>query len=307
MATMPELTIDEEFLGLCPDLSPEELSLLETSIEREGCRNAIVVWDSGGKLLIVDGHNRHRICRELGVAFKITKHPFDSREEAANWIITNQLGQRNLTEEQKIYLRGKRYHAEKKLHGAPRGNNNRAIQSGQNEHFENAGKTAEKLGQQYGVSPITIRRNARVATQIDRMAEAGGEVAKKNILSGAVKIGTSNDELQDLEAMTHDDLMKVSKDVAGCEVKSVSESLAKHGARTQRANSGQKKKSKPQDCTNIIEELNASYAAIQGIIQRIEATGGKFESHRFDLEEQLRRLRMARKLIVQVRSSVKGD
>lgn len=65
-----------------------------------------------------------------------------------------------MTEEQKIYLRGKRYHAEKKLEKNPTGRNQHSEVSGQNEHKP---RTAEKLGQQYGVSPITLTSPARLA------------------------------------------------------------------------------------------------------------------------------------------------
>lgn len=44
---------------------------------------------------------------------------------------------------------GKRYHAEKKL-------GHRPTKGVQDEHLNGEGKTAEKLGEQYGVSAITL-------------------------------------------------------------------------------------------------------------------------------------------------------
>ena len=46
--------------------------------------------------------------------------PFESREEVLAWICKNQLGRRNLTPEQKYYLMGKQYEAEKAAHGGDR-------------------------------------------------------------------------------------------------------------------------------------------------------------------------------------------
>jgi hypothetical protein len=68
---------------------------------------------------------------------------------------------RNLTDEQKAYLRGKRYQAERKLEGAPLGNKYASKQPVQKEQVVSVGGTAERLAEEYGVSPITIRRNAR--------------------------------------------------------------------------------------------------------------------------------------------------
>ena len=42
---------------------------------------------------------------------------FESREEVLAWICKNQLGRRNLTPEQKLFLIGKQYEAEKSSHG----------------------------------------------------------------------------------------------------------------------------------------------------------------------------------------------
>ena len=56
---LPELTIDEEFARLIPPLAEDEYKGLEESIITEGCREAIIVWGN----IIVDGHNRYRICQ----------------------------------------------------------------------------------------------------------------------------------------------------------------------------------------------------------------------------------------------------
>ena len=53
-----ELQIDDEFASLIPPLTADELSRLEQSIIKEGCREAIITWNN----IIVDGHNRYHIC-----------------------------------------------------------------------------------------------------------------------------------------------------------------------------------------------------------------------------------------------------
>jgi len=61
-----------------------------------------------------------------------------------------------LAEEQKAYLRGKRYENEKNKHGGERPSN-------QNEDL----KTSEKLASEYNVSKATIERDADFAKGID--------------------------------------------------------------------------------------------------------------------------------------------
>ena len=53
-----ELKVDAEFKALIPPLRLDERSELEASIEVDGCRDPLTVWDG----TIIDGHNRYEIC-----------------------------------------------------------------------------------------------------------------------------------------------------------------------------------------------------------------------------------------------------
>ena len=96
----PELIIDEEFAGLIPPLTPDEFSGLEQSIITEGCREAIIVWNG----VIVDGHNRYRICRAHMIPYRIERRNFASRDEAMLWMLRNQLSRRNLNDFQRVEM-----------------------------------------------------------------------------------------------------------------------------------------------------------------------------------------------------------
>ena len=183
-----DLRIDDEFADLCRALTPEERNLLEQSVIDHGCLDPIIVWANHDDT-ILDGHNRYEICREHGVAFKTKALKFDSREAAIEWIITNQLGKRNLTDEQKEYLRGKRYNAEKKADGK------RGPQKlDQNE----PASTAQKLAKEFGVSPATVKRDAKFADAVDTIAANVGKEAKAEILSG--KSGLSKKDVVEVAA-----------------------------------------------------------------------------------------------------------
>lgn len=95
------LTVDPEFESFIPPLTQAEADALRASIQAEGrARDPIVVWGD----TIVDGHNRYRICTELGLPFATVPKSFDSREAAKQWILDNQIGRRNLTPDQVIML-----------------------------------------------------------------------------------------------------------------------------------------------------------------------------------------------------------
>ena len=92
--------IDTEFQAICPTLSDVEYGNLEESIKKEGCRDALVVWNS----ILLDGHNRYNICKEHDIEFKTTEVELADRDAAIQWIIQNALARRNLTPVQKIEL-----------------------------------------------------------------------------------------------------------------------------------------------------------------------------------------------------------
>jgi len=107
-----ELIIDPEFKNLIPLMKPEEFQGLIESIAKYGYDDLypIVIWND----IIIDGHNRYLICKELNIDFSVSEKDFDNRVEVINWIINNQLNRRSMTNEQRNYLIGKRYQEEKK-------------------------------------------------------------------------------------------------------------------------------------------------------------------------------------------------
>ena len=103
------LKIDKGFKELIRPLFKNEYLQLEANLIADGCREPIAVWNG----VIVDGHNRYKICSEHGIPFSIEEMTFSCREEAVAWICANQLGRRNLTEESRKFLIGKQYESEK--------------------------------------------------------------------------------------------------------------------------------------------------------------------------------------------------
>lgn len=174
---MSEIKLDEEFAGLMAPLSSDEFKLLEESIKKEGCLEPLVVWREMNILL--DGYNRYRICGNK-VPYKIRELNFEARDEAENWIITNQLSRRNATAELVSYLRGRRYNREKARWGGER------EASSQSDNL----KTHERLAEEYGVGPATIARDGAFAEAVDELREVLEDNSfKKNALVRECKLG----------------------------------------------------------------------------------------------------------------------
>lgn len=87
-----KLKIDKEFEKLIPPLQDTEFSGLTKSILKYGCQEPIEIWNN----TIIDGHNRHKICKANNIPFEVREMDFSDRSEALVYIIEKQFGRRNL-------------------------------------------------------------------------------------------------------------------------------------------------------------------------------------------------------------------
>ena len=94
------MIIDKEFASLIPPLSEDEYARLESSILAEGCRDALILWWE----ILIDWHNRYRICQKHGIDYDTKQLEFKHREEVLIWIMQNQLSRRNLNDFQRVEL-----------------------------------------------------------------------------------------------------------------------------------------------------------------------------------------------------------
>jgi hypothetical protein len=82
-------------------LTADEEASLERSLLAEGCRDALILWGD----ILVDGHNRYRLCRRHGLPFQTLQHPhIRSMEDVHLWMIEQHLGRRSLSDFQRGVL-----------------------------------------------------------------------------------------------------------------------------------------------------------------------------------------------------------
>lgn len=183
------LEIDETFKKLIPPLSSNEQKQLEENIIKDGCREPLCVWGN----TLVDGHNRYEICTRLKIPFHIQQIDFNSRDEVIVWICANQLGRRNISEETRKYLIGKRYKTEKRLGTRnPLGKNQHSDKFGNETKIEDYRRlTAEEIGKEYQISERTVRKYADYTQLIDSLSKKDSELITE-ILAGKLKISENS-------------------------------------------------------------------------------------------------------------------
>lgn len=177
---MRQLTIDPEFRDKIPPLSADEYSRLEANILEDGeVREPIVVWGN----TIIDGHNRYKIVQDHPeISFKVKQMNFSDKWDAIAWMCRNQLGRRNLTDEQRTYLIGKQYEAQKMTSGGDRKSDE--FSSHHSEDLKT--RTKDKVARELGVGSSTVERSEHFAKGLDA-AEAVSPGIKEAVLTGEVK------------------------------------------------------------------------------------------------------------------------
>lgn len=180
------LHIDPEFKAQIPPLTQDERKQLEENILAEGELLApILVWNG----TIVDGHNRYEILQSHPEIPCIVRNlELETRDEVLVWICKHQLGRRNLTPEQKKFLMGKQYDAEKQADGFHGNQHTRPVPSAgaQNEHQQAAEKTCERIARENHISASAVRRAALFAAGVD-LAEELCPGIRQRVLSGDLK------------------------------------------------------------------------------------------------------------------------
>jgi ParB-like chromosome segregation protein Spo0J len=179
------IVILPELQSLIPPLLEEEYLLLESSILAEGCRERIILWKQDEtSYVLIDGHNRYSICQKHNKPFEVKVHDaLTDLDAVKDWMIDNQLGKRNVTEETKSYLRGLQYNREKLKMGGDRKS------GGQFDHL-NGLKTHERLGEQHKVSAKTIQRDEVFALALDALVGEDKEL-KWKILNRHIQVPKS--------------------------------------------------------------------------------------------------------------------
>lgn len=172
------ITISKEIRDYIIPLSDEEFYQLEQNIIKEGCRDPLIIWSKKGQQILVDGHNRYRICQKHNIPFRVKGLDFKDLDEIKIWMVENQIGRRNLTADQISYYRGLKYIAHKKKKG---GYENVKSKGNENQ------STSEALAEEFNISESTVKRDAKFAEGLSIIGRTNPKL-KMKILTGEAKV-----------------------------------------------------------------------------------------------------------------------
>ena len=171
------LTINPEYEKLLPKLSKIEYDALKESIKTEGQHFPIEINE---QQVILDGHNRYRICLDLGLEPKTETRMFATKLLEKKFVIETNLRRRHLNDFQKVELGYPLLEIETELA------KQRQIELGKTHgedpscSFEQKGVARDIVAKTIGVSPTTFFRSAQI---IEKGSEELKQKAREDNIS----------------------------------------------------------------------------------------------------------------------------
>lgn len=182
------VSIDPEFHALIPPLTAAEREQLERNLLQDGCLDPLITWQG----VLLDGHNRHEICKAHSLPFGVKEVTLPDRDAAREWIILHQFGRRHLQPYQRAELA---LVLEPLLAAQAR----ERMESGRNQYspgatlHEGSGRTTEALGKLAGLGARTIDKAREIR---DRAPEP----VKAQLRTGEITINRAYLELRRVTA-----------------------------------------------------------------------------------------------------------
>lgn len=182
------IRIDKEFESLIPPLSAEEFAQLEANCLREGIRDPLIVWAvPNGDQILIDGHNRMKIsANHNGIPFEIKQMQFDTRTEAEEWILRNQLGRRNVNKWVRLGMVKRLEDIEKEK---SRKRMKAGVKADPKEKFPEGEQTRDIMGKLIGVSGKTYEKMKAIDA-------SDNEEVKTAARSGEISVSKAFDQIK---------------------------------------------------------------------------------------------------------------
>lgn len=178
-----KITVSKELSDYIIPLNGEEFKQLEQNIIAHGCRDPLTVWRKNrSQSILIDGHNRFRICNKHKIPFEVKYIDFDNIDEVKVWMVENQIGRRNLTPDQLSYYRGLKYLSLKRDKGG---------YSNVKAKGQRGTTTSGFISDRHNVSESTVKRDAKFAEGLNIIGERNLDL-KMRILSGDAKVKKSD-------------------------------------------------------------------------------------------------------------------
>ena len=167
---MTKFSISAELESFLPSTTEDEKRSLRHSLQAEGCLQPLTVWAE--EQVLVDGHNRYRICVDEGIPFTVTERSFPSLEAVKEWMLLQQLCRRNLSDNHRRWCLGQLYERRKGEKGGNRGNQHTAAKP-QNGALPK-GSVRDQIAAETGSSKNTVERSAVFTRTVEALSRSHG-------------------------------------------------------------------------------------------------------------------------------------
>jgi ParB-like chromosome segregation protein Spo0J len=193
--TIQMLKINPEYSNMVNPLSELEYQSLKYSISKKGLHLPIIVNQDG---VILDGHHRYRICKELGIESVTEVKRFDNLLDEKEFVIEINLKRRHLNNFQIAELEYKMeeiYKERAKMRSFSNLKNvNKEIilSTAPNDAIDvniETGKVSELIAKKTGLSPRTYERAKKII-------EEGSEKVKEKLRANKTTISKEYDKIQ---------------------------------------------------------------------------------------------------------------
>lgn len=172
MSKQIQLKVNPEYEKLIPPLTKQEYEEIKYSIQQDGLWNPITINSSN---VVLDGHNRFKICQELGIEPRTVVKDFINKLLEKKFVIECNLKRRHLNDFQKAELAIPLLEIERELA------KERMSQAGKGVPNETTFRSTDKVSKQIGVSRNTFERAKKVI-------ELAPEELKQRVRSGQTSI-----------------------------------------------------------------------------------------------------------------------
>jgi len=161
---MTKFSISAELESFLPSTTEDEKKALRLSLQAEGCLQPLTVWAE--EQVLVDGHNRYRICVDEGIPFTVTERNFPGLEAVKEWMLLQQLCRRNLSDNHRRWCLGQLYERRKGEKGGDRKS------KPQNGALIPKGSVRNQIANETGSSKNTVERSATFTRTVEALAKA---------------------------------------------------------------------------------------------------------------------------------------
>ena len=249
------------FEQLHRSLSSKERDQLKRAISQDGQRDPVVLMQGD---ILIDGHHRDEICRELGIETKFVIKIFAGGEdEAYQWALRLQLARRNLSAPDYHLTIGRLYNS---IKGERGGDQKSKVQ---NEPLINA---QESVSQSAGISTTTVKRHGKYAEVFDKLP--GGI---QDLIIETPKLASRNAVIM-MAAMKPADMKPIASDVRVGNKSTFDEAL---GLTNGNSMEPRKAKGKEVSAVKQVDELLKKHVGVvvRGIDAVAKINGGQGKWH----------------------------